>query len=261
MADLDSAMEFAALRLRAERNVETHIASVLSSLADDIAAASRGIMVVSSESVFSRMVRARAEEAINDAETQINDLIRNYAKASINALSDKDTGATGRLLASELFGKTFTERSRLYLSYFFNDIIKILYAGRKEKMRQADIEAAVKSQFKNPYGVGLIDRANQNGARISVPSYGRGIYRSAYSNIIRNAQGTVAIAWGREARNFARRNGAVGFRIHRGSSFPCPICEEAAATFHSINETPPPLHARCVCYTEFIYPDNDNNAQ
>lgn len=199
------------------------------------------------------MMEARSRDILDSAEEEINAYIREYAKASIAVLGDKDTGATGRLLASELFGKTFMERSHTYMRYFFDDVIKILIAGRRQKMRQKDIEAAVVSQWKAPYANGLIDRANHKGANIEIPYYGHGFYRSAYGNIVRNAQGTISIAWGREQKNFAKRNGAVGFRIHRGSSFPCPICEEAAAVTHKMTDVAPPLHARCVCYVEYIY--------
>lgn len=254
--NLTDARQFASKRIQAERNVRSHIDSILSSAAEEIAKEARGIQIVSSESVFSQMVSVRASNIIRDAENEINNYIRRYAKASITVLGDKDTGSTGRLLNSELFGRTFTDRSRTYMQYFFDDIIKIIIAGKKNRLKQQDIETAVKSQYQDPYTDGLIRKANRKGAGIQTPSYGRGIYKSAYGNIVRNAQGTIAIAWGKEDRNYHRRMGATGYRVKRGSSYPCPICDDAAdGTVYDINDSShiPPLHVNCVCYAEYIY--------
>lgn len=256
MADnLTEAKRFAAKRAQAERNVKTRINAVLLKAAGDIARAAQGITLVSSETMFSQMVAVRAKNVIEDAENEINRYIREYSKASITVLGDKDTGATTRLLNSELFGKTFMQRSHTYMAYFLNDVVKMVIAGRKLKMKQSAIENSVAKQFQDPYTNGIIEKANRRGANIMTPAYGRGIYRSAYGNIVRNAQGTISVAWGREDRNFHKRQGAVAFRVRRGSSFPCPLCDNAAEGTHNIDErgVVPPLHVNCVCYVEYIY--------
>lgn len=252
---LTDAQRFAARRAQAERNAKSHIDAILSEAAEDIAKEARGITLVSSEAMFRQMVAVRAKDVIDDAEDEINRYIREYSKASITVLGDKDTGATGRLLNSELFGKTFMERSRTYMRYFLNDVVKMIVAGRMLKMKDADIENTVKSQYKDPYTNGVIGQANRKGANIQTPSYGRGTYHSAYGNIVRSAQGTIAVAWGREDRNYHRRDGATGYRVLRGSSYPCPICDGATGRTYDISdyEHMPPLHVNCVCYAAYIY--------
>lgn len=257
MSAREDAVNFARKRIQAERNVKTRIDRILSSAASDIVKASEGITLVSSESVFRQMVSARSGGVIEAAEEAINYYIREYSKVAISVLNDKDTGATGRLLNSELFGKTFEERSHIYMQYFFNDVVKMIIAGKRLKLKQSAIEGNVKSQYSDPYTNGIIDRANRKGANIQVPSYGHGIYHSAYGNIVRNAQGTIAIAWGRENKNFAKREGAIGFRIFRGSSYPCPLCdEEVGVGIHPMTDAVPPLHLNCCCVVEFIYQDD-----
>lgn len=250
-----SPKQFASKRAQAERNVRSHIDTILSEAAESIAKEAQVITLVSSEAMFRQMVGIRASGLIEAAEEEINRYIREYSKASITVLGDKDTGATGRLLGSELFGKTFIERSHTYMQWFFNDVVKMIIAARKQRMKQSDIEKTVQSQFKDPYTNGVIDKANRRGANIQIPAYGRGFYHSAYGNIVRNAQGTISVAWGREDRNYHRRQGATGFRVHRGSTYPCPICDEATNGIHKIDDTSliPPLHVNCVCYVEYIY--------
>lgn len=253
-SSLNNAKQFASRRAQAERNVRTRIQRILSSLSSDIVKASQGITLVSSEATFRQMLYTRSKSDVDAAEEAINYYIRQYAKASITILGDKDTGATGRLLNSELFGKTFMERSHTYMQYFFNDVVKMVIAGKRLKMKQADIESAVRSQYQDPYTNGIIDKANRKGANIQVPSYGRGIYHSAYGNIVRNAQGTISIAWGREQKNYAKRNGAIGFIIFRGSSYPCAICDDEVdgGRIHRIGEAVPPYHVNCVCGVIYI---------
>lgn len=254
MSAREDAVNFARKRTQAERNVKTRIDRILSSAASDIVKASQSITLVSSEPVFRQMVSVRSNGVMEAAEEAINYYIREYSKVAISVLGDKDTGATGRLLNSELFGKTFEERSHTYMQYFFNDVVKMIIAGKRLKLKQSAIESNVRSQFSDPYTNGIIDQANRKGANILVPSYGHGIYHSAYGNIVRNAQGTVAIAWGREEKNYANRNGAIGFRVYRGSSYPCPICDEQVASgLHPMSDPTIPFHSRCVCLIEYVY--------
>lgn len=255
MDSKEKAKEIARLRTKAERDVQKHIDEILKTLAKEIATSSFGITLVSSQSLFLQIMRSRMYSAIEKSETEVSAYIKAYAKASISVLGDKDTGATGRLLNSELFGKTFTERNHAYMQHFLEDVVNIIIAGRKLKMKQGDIEKAVEAQFKDPYTNGLINAANNKGAGIPIPSYGRGVYKSAYGNIVRNAQGTIAIAWAREEYNKAKRDGAVGFIPHRGSNYPCLTCDSHAERFYRIDEEQekPLYHARCCCYVEYVY--------
>lgn len=252
---IQSSKSYASKRAQAERNVRSHIDAILSDAAGNIAKAAQGITLVSSETMFRQMVYTRVEAIIDNAEEQINEYIRAYSKASITILGDKDTGATGRLLGSELFGKTFEERSHAYMQYFFDDIVKMIIAGKRLRLKQSDIENNVRKQLTDPYTNGMVDKANRKGANIHVPSYGRGIYHSAYANIVRNAQGTIAIAWQEEEKNYAKRNGAVFFIPHRGSSYPCPLCDSHAGRVHKVgdkNDPPPVYHARCCCWVTYL---------
>lgn len=253
---------YAALRMSAERGVRSRIGEILAAAARAIATRSSAIRLVSSASLYRQMVEALARPVLDEANREIEAAITEYSKASIAALSDKDTGATGRLLNSELFGKTFRYRNRLYAGYLAADIANLLLACSKLGMSRRQTEQALISHLQDPYSSQIVARARRKGADIPTPSYGRGIYRSAWQNIVRNARGTVAVAWGREQRNWARRNGAVGFRVSRGSSFPCPLCdEEVADSPHKMTDPVPPYHVNCCCIVEYIFNTKENEEQ
>ena len=61
------------------------------------------------------------------------------------------------------------------------------------------------------------------------------------------------LAWGRAEQEYGEKNGAIGFRVFRGSSYPCAICDDECAYVHKVGEMVVPVHANCRCYIVFIY--------
>lgn len=243
-------------RKQAERNVKAHIDKILSDAASEIAKSAKEIRLPSSESVFETALWARSKRVIDEARNEIDTYIKEYSKAAILVIGDKDTGATGRLLNSELFGKTFKERSEEYMRYFFSDCAKVIYAARKMKIKSGEIEKTLQNEYKDPYANGTIGKASAKNINIPVEKRKHGLYKAGYGNIVRNAQGTIAIAWSREEYNFAKRSGAIGFIPHRGSSYPCDLCDSHAERFHKMgdpNDPPPLYHSRCCCWTTYVY--------
>lgn len=258
MAKGNTGADYTIRRAQAERNVKSHITSILKSVATRIASFGQTVRYVSSKSLYRNILTSYASSALNDAEDEIREYTIEYAKASIQVLGDKDTGATTRLINGELFGKTFLDRLSNYTNRFAEDIANIMFACQVLGKTQQQTQNAVVDYMTDPYGSDLIIKANAKGAGIQTPSYGKGIYHSAYKNIVRNSQGTIAIAWGRELRNYAKRNSAIGFRVHRGSSYPCAICDdEVADGIHPITDDMPPFHLNCVCYVEIIYKEEE----
>ena len=258
MISYQQSVDYASKRSQAERNVKDHIDDVLANTVNSIAIKTNIIKTVTSKDEFKAEVYKAAENDLKLANRIIANYITEYSKASIRVLGDKDTGAVTRLLNGELFGKTFRDRNDAYMRYFANDVANLILACKKLKMSRNETEGALLKYFTDPYSSDIINRANRMGAGIHTPSYGRGVYHSAFQNIVRNAQGTISIAWEREQRNYARRNGAIGFRIHRGSSYPCDICDEQVAYgVHPITDDMPPFHSRCCCIVEFVYKQED----
>jgi len=49
------------------------------------------------------------------------------------------------------------------------------------------------------------------------------------------------------------RAGAIGYKVHRGSNYDCPICDEACIGIHPLDDMVVPLHPNCVCYTTPVF--------
>lgn len=249
-------------RKQAERNVKEHIDKILSAAAADVAKVAKSVRVSSSESVFEKAVWARASDIVKKAEDEINDYIKAYSKVSISVMGDKDTGATGRLLASKIYGRTYKDRNSEYMRYFFSDCVKVIYAAKKLKVKSKDIEKIVQNEYQDPYVNGTISRAFTKNISIPQKKLRHGLYKSGYGNIVRNAQGTIAVAWSKEEYNYAKRHGAIGFIPHRGSSYPCDLCDSHAERFHKMGskKDPAPLyHSRCCCWTTYVFENETDN--
>lgn len=48
---------------------------------------------------------------------------------------------------------------------------------------------------------------------------------------------------------YARTRGVIGYRVHRGSSYDCPECDDLCRGIHPLGEQVLPAHPRCVCFT------------
>lgn len=255
MTELEKGKNYTARMMQAERNVKSRIDDILSDAAVKIATQARSLRFSSNESLYRQAVAVLAKDVLEKAMDSISEYVREYSKASISILGDKDTGATTRLLNSELFGKTFDERNRKYVNYFADDIANILIMCDRLKLKGNKITEAILAAYKSPYESDLMSKSQKaKKGPVSVPSHGRGIYHSAYQNIVRNAQGVISIAWSKERKNKAKRDGSIGFFVHRGSSYPCDICDaEVEAGLHEMDEEAPPYHVNCCCVVEYVY--------
>ena len=143
MTPLQQANNYASKRAQAERNVKSHITSILQSSVKSIVQQTSTIRLSSNASLFKQLIASMSANTLTDANSRIEDYIIAYSKASIQVLGDKDTGAVSRLLNGELFGKTFRDRNDAYMQYFANDVANLMLACRKLKMGEAETEAAL----------------------------------------------------------------------------------------------------------------------
>ena len=86
----------------------------------------------------------------------------------------------------------------------------------------------------------------------------RGSSNSESNNIIRFAKTTVQMAWMRYHHRLYEEQGAAGYYVMRGSTFPCELCDSMTG-FHPIDDIDgyPMYHAHCQCFTVPVFNIND----
>lgn len=62
-----------------------------------------------------------------------------------------------------------------------------------------------------------------------------------------------AFQYGR-VRRYAK-DGAIGYRTHRGSTFDCAYCDELTKSIHLLTDIVLPAHPRCMCYSTPVNAD------
>lgn len=251
MDEIKRSAEYARKRSQALRNCESHIASILWKSAQQIVSKSSKYRKAGRLTNESSLL-SDAKKITADAEDGIEKYISAYAKASCKIL-DIGTASIDSFLGDKIFGKTTSQRNTTYLANFAEDIVRMIKAGTLMGYSDSQLLSAIRTGYKDPYKASVVTKAQMKEFDISTPSYGKGIFRNAYQNIVRNAKQVVSIAWGIAEQEYGEESGAVGYQVFRGSSFPCSTCDDLCGYVHPIGTMVIPAHISCVCRAEFIY--------
>ena len=245
--------DYALKRSQAIRSCEARLQKIL------FAAAKKITLLSSKYSSGERLVNevaflAEARRTTARLADSIEKSIEDYSLASCKILNISNVKVEA-FLSSDIYGKSSHERIVGYLRNFADDIVRMSKAGILMGYTTDKILSAVRTGYREPYISSIVTKAQYKDVNIASPSYGKGVYRSAYKNIIRFADGVIALAWGVAEQQYGQEDGAIGFTSHRGSSFPCPYCDDETTYIHHFGDPYPPYHPRCVCWVKFIYPN------
>lgn len=257
MDEIKRSVEYSVKRSQALRNCESHIASILWKAAQDIVSKSskyRNAGRLTNES----SLLSDARKITAEAESEIESYISAYSKASCKILGLENSNSIECFLQGEIYGKTTSERNATYLANFAEDIVRMIKAGTLMDYTDSQILSAIRTGYKDPYKASVVTKAQRKDINIATPSYGKGYYRNAYQNLVRNAKQVISIAWGRAEQEYGKESGAIGYQVFRGSSFPCQTCDDLCGYVHSLDTMVIPAHVSCVCRAEFIFKDNKN---
>lgn len=251
MDELQRSVNYSKKRLQAIRNCQDHIAEILWSAASKIVSKSSKYRAGNSLKNEASLLRD-AKRITREAEKSINTYISAYAKASCKMLGI-DSENIESFLVGDIYGKTTSERNSVYLANFAEDIVRMVKAGAVMGYSDQQLLSSIRTGYKDPYHTSVITKAKKKDINIDTPSYGKGYYRNAYQNIVRNASQVIALAWGMAELQYGKESGAIGYFVYRGSSYYCPVCDDMCGYMHSLDRMVVPVHVNCVCRVQFIY--------
>lgn len=83
---------------------------------------------------------------------------------------------------------------------------------------------------------------------------GVGLSNNGSTNVTNMAKITLQMAWMKEQSMEYKEEGAAGYYVLRGSSYPCELCDSMVG-FHKMEdiESYPPYHGHCCCYVVPVY--------
>ena len=90
-------------------------------------------------------------------------------------------------------------------------------------------------------------------AGLPMPHWGRG-----YMNNIEDAYRRLMRDYISRAVQYAaiqkyRQQGAIGYTVHRGSTFDCPTCDSYTGRIWPLDAVVLPIHVNCMCYTKPVF--------
>lgn len=266
MTDLETAKYYAKRRLDKEQQMSKDM------LRAYIYAFSRALSLTASSGVspsyfaFSRHLQldAKVNKVMDKLVADLYNIIERYAydnlafaKQKNNREDDLDiVGYINRpIRGSDLNGKLaeYGENAKLeYEAY--------IAAGLLLSKPTNAVLSEFQTYYDNPYGSPMVrDSWSEKGAKIAAirlltkgVSFGAGRYVSAFNSFSRAGRATTDYAFNYADNEFMRRNGALGYQVYRGSSFPCEACDSNTG-FHYINDISLPVHGHCLCYATPVY--------
>lgn len=203
-----------------------------------------------SDRVNSRLI------ALSDA---ILDDIESRAKWAISyAEEEEDEDAILLYIKRKIGEEDIVQRLDKHCStlrYFLEGWIAI---GIVNKLQEYELTNNILSYIDNPFASPLWQEAfNAGYYSTSIQSrgysYGKGNQRNVLSALTEIERYAI-----NEAFQYGRllhygKTGAIGYIIHRGSSYDCPHCDSNCGFVIPLNDIRLPQHNRCCCWSEPIF--------
>ena len=203
-----------------------------------------------SDRVNSRLI------ALSDA---ILDDIESRAKRAISYAEEEDDENAILLYIKRKIGEEdIVQRLDKHCStlrYFLEGWIAI---GMVNKLKEYELTNNILSYIDNPFASPLWQEAFNAGylstaIRSRGYSYGKGNQRNVLSALTEIERYAI-----NEAFQYGRllhygKTGAIGYIIHRGSSYDCPHCDSNCGFVIPLNDIRLPQHNRCCCWSEPIF--------
>lgn len=244
--------EMAKAKSDVERRLRTHVAEIIRmcqvysylgySFTFDIADLANDInarLIALSDAILED-IEARAETVIKYAEEE-ND------KEAILLYIKRKIGEEDMITRIDKHCST--------LRYFLEGWIAI---GMVNKLKEYELTNNILSYIDNPFASPLWQEAFNAGylstaIRSRGYSYGKGNQRNVLSALTEIERYAI-----NEAFQYGRllhygKTGAIGYIIHRGSSYDCPHCDSNCGFVIPLNDIRLPQHNRCCCWSEPIF--------
>lgn len=245
--DIEAAKTYLRQRINAEHSMTYNLEIVMREAAERVVGILYKSNITPAVGSFENLpmrVKLQIEEVVQWLKETIEDYFTTLAIYD----HDENKDIILPFLFEKNHGMTFGERLDDYCGKYRDELFLLIMAGVSlglaKKMVAKSIGSNLKQPYKNP------DLADG----ISVPlTYGRGRTNSMFTAISGLTTYGIAKGWMRNWEIETKKDGAIGWIVQRGSSYPCEQCDDNCG-FHSIDEgTQLPQHLSCCCFAVPVY--------
>lgn len=185
---------------------------------------------------------------------EILDEAENYARESVEE-EDRELA-----LAYVRTSKDSLEKLDKYGSHLYYILEGWIAIGFANKISKGQLATEIFTYMTNPYISKLWQEAFRSGNEYASGIIREGGYKWGKGTPIDVIKGYTLVEADivNSAYNYGvlqgyGRKGAIGYRVHRGSNYDCPVCDELCIGIHPLTEIVLPAHPNCVCYTTPVF--------
>ena len=249
-AELEEAQAFLRERLRNEYSMENDVEGLLEEYAERLLIL---LLRDASQEEINALVDELAAQLLEDCEILAAD--EHDRKDEILAYIGEDRN-----------GDNLQGRIEKRCKTFYNEVFAVFMAGKLLGKSSEDIVTSIRENLKNPWSNPILDEVREsiehgkvagNIDDYAMPHFGQGVEISSFGALKTITRYAIADGWMWWGYTDARAQGAKGFYVQRGSTFPCSPCDDAVAHgFYPIDEEiPVPVHLNCCCIIIYSYTD------
>lgn len=246
-ADIEAAKAYLQQRLECERAMSALLESAMKEAAErivEILYSAKIPPTVGSYENLPPTVQMQIDEVVEWLREAIDDYLITLAIADHEENRDRILP----FILGENHGMTFAERLENYCGKYRDELMVLVGAGLFLGIAKSALVKSIGENLKHPYANQLLSDG------IEVPlTYGRGKSNSMFTALSGLTKYGIESAWMQHWELKTEADGAIGWIVQRGSSYPCPQCDDNCG-FHSIDEgTQLPQHLSCCCFAVPIY--------
>ena len=185
------------------------------------------------------------------SDSVINDANEYARRAIVRAGNEEDTDAVLLYIARSNGGQTLTERTDMQasrLKYLIEGFFAVCFVNG---MTNSDIIADLPVFLSNPNSYPHIREAKPGFASPGVSGgfhFGRGVDSDPIEGMTLTEQQAINEAFQHATLlKFRKDDEVIGYRVVRGSTYDCPLCDELCVGIHPLYEEVLPAHPRCCC--------------
>lgn len=203
----------------------------------------------------------------NDVELLVNDLIEQlYNDCVMLALDEHDRrDAILAYISRDIAGANLNGRIEKRVRTFVDEVSVVYAVGRLMGRNYETILSSIRGSLKDPWNnpILIAARTERDRGSITIPDdldidehhYGKGEPVSSLKALDRITEFAIGEGWNEWQYLDAKDNGAKGYFVERGSSYPCEECDSHTGIFYPITDedSKPLYHLNCCCIV--VYTD------
>jgi len=203
---------------------------------------------------FSFDADADLEKQAKELLVKLSDLLLEDARDwAEKTAEDDDDGIAIAWGLRDRDGLTELERIDRHNSFLYYSVQAWIALGFANGLSEASILGNILA-FPDPRKSSLSKKSVIDYSYLSDPEWGSGFIRDSIKGNTVIIQDIINSTYQRGVlERYGRNPKIIGYKVHRGSTYQCGLCDEMCVGIHPLDEIVLPAHPRCCCWTTPVY--------